>query len=177
VLKLGTVHQRVYTGIQVATKTQYFKKEKTNGKKIGNMQAHVRDNSGHHTDTLLSTLIAAFSPFRSLTEGVDGYTLAQNMIEWVNAIHEEDQIFSCGIELLKIKLESETKQSAKIMLKRFEVRLKTPTSGTLISLKRYAKKYLVVVDFGSNGSSSRATAIRKTAERLGVRFDTIIALR
>jgi len=146
-------------------------------KKIGKMQAHVRDNSGHHTDTLLSTLIAAFSPFRSLTGGVDGYTLAHSMIEWVNATHEEDQIPSCGVELPKILLESETKQRAKIMLKRFEVRLETPTSGTLISLKRYAEKYLVVVDFGPNGSSSRATAIRKTAKRLGVRFNTITALR
>lgn len=120
-------------------------------------------------DFVVPALVAAFSPFGSLTEGVDGQTLAGLMLRWVEASAKEKR--EMANELIGLVWSATTDQLSTVEVGTWEVSLRTPTSGTRIRLHRYAGGYLVEVDFGANGSESRSMRILEGAERAGVQFD------
>lgn len=114
-------------------------------------------------------LIAAFGPFGSLTEGVDGRALAQAMIRWVNA--EAEHVAGLAGLIVGHLWSTATEQVTTVELGAFEAVLRTPTSGTKIRLQRDGGGYSLEVDFGPKGSESRAVQILLAAERAGVRFN------
>ena len=118
---------------------------------------------------VISALRAAFSPFGSLTEGVDGRALAQAMIHWVDTKDKEQR--QLVNEIVDLVWAAETDQFSTVEVGRWEVSLRTPTSGTRIRLRRLTYTYHVEVDFGPNGSESRSMSILERAERNGVKFD------
>ena len=137
--------------------------------KITKISAHLSDSN---RDRVGYALQAAFRPFGSLTEGVDGSALAEAMTHWVNAKSEEQK--GLANELIGLVWAAETDPFSTVEVGSWEVVLRTPTSGTKIRLRRYAGGYHVEVDFGANGSESRATAILGAAELGGVRFDVYV---
>ncbi len=121
------------------------------------------------SDRVGCALQAAFRPFSSLTEGVDGSALAEAMILWVNAKRDEQP--GLAMKLIGLVWGTTTEQISTVEVWGWEVALRTPTSGTKIRLRRYMCSHYVEVDFGTEGSESRALTILAAAERSGIRFD------
>ena len=135
--------------------------------KTTKISAHLSDT--YDRELVTPALLASFSPFGSLTEGIDGTTLAAAMVRWVDASKEEQQWLAN--ELIGLVWSAETDQVSTVEVGSWEVSFRTPNSGTRIRLHRYAGGYHVEVDFGPNGSESRAKAILAAGERNGVKFD------
>ena len=124
----------------------------------------------------VTALLTAFSPFGSLTEGVDGDALARTMFLWVIAAVDRERK-GLADELLQRVLSWKTDQTATVELGSGEVCLRTPTSGTAIRLRRCCGAFLVEVDFGWKGSKSRAMEIMLAAEKAFIRFDAFRGCR
>ncbi len=135
--------------------------------KTTKISAHLNDT--YDREKIAPALLATFSPFGSLTEGVDGKALAEAMTRWVDAKSEEQR--GLANELIGLVWSADTDQLSTVEVGSWEVSLRTPTSGTRIRLRRYGGGYHVEVDFGPNGSESRSLAILAAAERNGVKFD------
>lgn len=114
-------------------------------------------------------LQSAFSPFGSLTEGVDGNALANAMTRWVDAKSGERQK-GLANELIGLVWSAQTDQLSTVEVGIWKVCLCTPTSGTQIRLSRSAGSYNVEVDFGPGGSEGRAWAILAHAEMSNIPF-------
>jgi len=114
-------------------------------------------------------LRAAFGPFGSLTEGVETEELAAAMLRWVNA--KEDEQLALAGEIVRLVWSATTDEHSSVELERWGLTLRTPTSGTRIRLCHGGGNLFVEVDFGPEGSESRAVEILAAAERAGVRFD------
>lgn len=112
--------------------------------------------------------MACFSPFGSLTEGIDGEALSRAMVAWVDA--EDDQPTLAG-ELVGLVWSATTDQISEIRFGRWGVRLITPTSQTTIRLWRRGGYNYLEVDFGPKGSEVRSLTILGAAEMAGVRFE------
>lgn len=142
----------------------YGEKPKEQTMKITKISAHLSDNN-----LVVAALLAAFSPFGSLTEGVDGQALAEAILDFVTTKHQDQP--GKASKLVSLVWEATTDQISTIEFGSWEVSLRTPTSGTRIRLHRYAGGYHVEADFGSNGSESRSMTILAMAEQNGVKFD------
>jgi len=146
--------------------SDFWRKPKESAVKITKICVHLN----HNIDSdVKNALLAAFQPFGSLTEGIDGNVLAEKMIDFVTTNAEKK---SMAIkEIMDIVYGANTDSFASVEIGFLEVALRTPTSGTRIRLRRYAGAYHVDVNFGSKGSMSRATSILANAEKNGVMFD------
>lgn len=111
-------------------------------------------------------LMAAFSHFGSLTEGVDGAALAVAMVGWVQAERELQRTQSGALteRVFHILWSATTEDHTTAEFAHRSITLRTPTSGTKISLGFSSGSYIVEVDFGAEGSETRAMSILATAE-------------
>jgi len=136
--------------------------------KATKLSAHLTSNDNYFK--VIVTLKACFSPFGSLTEGIDGQELAEVMVTWVNTKDNELQA-ELATRIVKILWSATTEQVAKVEFGRWDICLTTPTSDRRIRLQRYSGGYHVEVDFGPKGSESVAGQILSRAERSYVRFE------
>lgn len=107
----------------------------------------------NRTDDLRRAMHAAVAPFGSLSPGI-----ADLVIAYVGSDAVRSHTVDAGIALLRATREVDGEWS-EVMLGAFRAQLITPTSGTLIELRRYAGGWTVRVDFGAAGSSYRASII------------------
>ncbi|OHA63864.1 MAG: hypothetical protein A2842_01105 [Candidatus Wildermuthbacteria bacterium RIFCSPHIGHO2_01_FULL_48_25] len=135
--------------------------------RVTKISVHLSDI--YDRERVTPALLAAFAPFGSLTEGVDGTTLAEAMIAWVDAKHGDQP--GLASELVRLVWSATTDQTANVEVGVSEVTLWTPTSGTAIRLRRYVGGYGVQVDFGPKGSEGRAANILDAARKVGVDFE------
>lgn len=134
--------------------------------KITKLSAHFSDT---RREEVVRALVATFTPFGSLTLGVDGSALAEAMLRWVEAKPpDQPQLAS---DLVRILWEADTDDVSTVEVGVWEVVFRTPTSGTMIRLHRYAGGYHVKVDFGPNGSERRVAEILAAARQAEVCFD------
>lgn len=106
-----------------------------------------------------AALEGAFRPFGSLE--VEG-DLAGAMMAWAESPIAD--LPRLAAQVLSLLWSAETDQVAGVQFSRWEVTVVTPTSGTRISLRRFAGGMAVRVDFGPRGSHSRAAGIRRAWE-------------
>ncbi len=119
-------------------------------------------------------LIACFTPFGSLTEGVDTALLA-SQIQLYLAKEGEEQVDLAG-DILREVRSARTDQWSAVEFDRWSIKFRTPTSGTVITANKYAGGIGVDVDFGPNGSESRALTILAVAEKAKVRMEAFVRL-
>lgn len=122
----------------------------------------IRIDGRFESREVQKVLVAAFSPFGSLTEGVDGELLASLMIRYVQALGD-DQL-SLAVEVMKLIRGTTTENSSSVQFSETSVTLITPTSGTEIQL---VKNNWISINFGVSGSESRATQILAGIEKKG----------
>jgi hypothetical protein len=122
-------------------------------------------------ERVLATLLAIFSPFGSLTEGVDGPALAGSILDFFES-QKEDRPRFAG-EILRHVWSATTDQQSTVFVDRWGVVVTTPTSGTKISIRnRGGTDYWIIVDFAGE-SSTRLSKILLTAEmaKAGILFN------
>lgn len=127
----------------------------------------IQDRDG---SIITRALHAAFQPFGSLEDGVDGSALTNAILKWVDA--EYDKRPGMAGEILRMVFGATTDQHCHV---KFEsggtITLETPTSHTKINISRRDDDYYIWVNFGPEGSETRAMTILTAAVMDGIRFE------
>jgi hypothetical protein len=118
-----------------------------------------------------SALNAAFAPFGSLPFCVAGEqnTLAKNAKKWVDS-----HSVSVAMEILCELRSADVDQTTSVEFGDCSIYFRTPTSGTIIQLHRFAGGYEIVVNFGGP-STERKSIICSAAQEAGFEFDSLPA--
>lgn len=129
----------------------------------------------------VEALLVCYKPFGSLTfdAGV-AEGLAKAMLLWVSKIPyeeltEEEKLAKAGEifkKIFSIVRSATTDHFSTVEFGASIISLHTPNSRTRISLGKYHGDLFVEVDFGPNGSESRANDILSSAKHEGVEFET-----
>lgn len=118
----------------------------------------------------IQAILAAFSHFQSLTDGVDGKKLAEEISGY--AISRRKTQPDIAREIMALVLSTLVARPAVVRFGLNEVSLWPNESETEISVYRNPRAgSFVEVDFGPHGSVSRACAILSVAEQVGVQFN------
>lgn len=122
---------------------------------------------GKEKQMAVSALRAAFSQFDSITMGVNVAELAEQMVAYLAASTAQKP--EVGHELLKLLSKATASSPPSITFGRWRVGMRT-ASGTLIAIFPWPDGYLVEVDFGPEGSETRARRILSNGQRVGIHF-------
>lgn len=111
------------------------------------------------TEEAIEAMIALFTPFGSLmTTESEGRELAKLIVNCLKE-HEQSNRAAHVADILRALWSAETDTYADLLVTPRSLQLITPTSQTPITISKYGHSLEVCVDFGANGSSTRAMEI------------------
>lgn len=108
----------------------------------------------------VAALKAAFIPFGSLAHPD---ALASALVAW--AIRKDADLPALAAEAVRLLNDTSAEQLSEVTLGMYRAVIRTPTSGTMIEVTRSGGRLYVTVDFGANGSETRAGEILAAAPR------------